>query len=1602
MARYRRFLKSLQRSFIALFRALAGLLVKAARTVFASKRHPSWRRSRLARMQQAGFVLPTVSLILVVMGLVVGALLIRTSTRMEEVIVARQTQEIENAASPALDRARSKLEALFARGTQGLPGEDILASWMLNDGTNNTEPLPPIDGNNPFDLPDETRLNLTDPGDVDGDGNVDPEKQGIDNAWVYCYPDGDVDQWCQDTGGTLVAYSIIFDTPNSGGTTPLLENFDRTGDNGNDSAVEQRADALQVRNGPILAETSQIDSSCEIEGGGERVDEGWFQDPVSAATFRKNFQVNAIALVPQNSNNPGATEFSSVGTIATMEMQQDRSANRGNKWGAWFLSDLEIYPGSVMDWNGSMHTQGNLFIGAPPDGGDFRSFLVSSPKSCLFSEEFSELTTASIETEQDQDNQNNEFITPGFQGQFGIGTILENIYQDQDFQIDLHTGGGTNTDASMNASNDSIDQSQGSSAPSDIFLDPVRLVTDGTLIARHRQEQLRNDENVDPRDWMRADSWETDQEDTFNGRFFHSGGDNKPRVDDLYRADNRAGPKATYGSNFKVGDNLPTNGGTLTDTALTSSDPINTGEPASVGLDGYWERRARNEGLRVIVGERLQLEDPGIGVDPADVGSDHINRQRMTLQDKLGAAQATLFYHHTNTDDDDNIVDFPVAAMASTVHPGTADTLKRSATFDQITFNAPNNFVGNGIFDPNNNDTDGNGNNIDIFGDDPNEVLVDFFTGRGTNGWEFTTSFNRNGTNNNNLFTPGTGPQGALLVALENLAEFSGDPDGAFPPIQDNNIHPYPLMTKWGNFSDLRRALTNMSSNGAPLDNNLNNTNYGGLSIADKSTIQSASFMLGMLAYNISYLNAYDYTNGGPNAGNQQDLINLNDDLAGINSQQPEQAIQAANTPFRKKLARLIALKEQINFDRDPGNYTCEMMQNPQPAWLGTITNNGNNNNNDLQSLCFPPDRNMDGNINQNDAKYPALYYIFPTTQHGEPRTNNYITNANNASNQPYQQMTNQDIADIALMPQAMDSWTLPKTDTLPTNTPMNSGQCSLTAIPNCSQFEVLEVDPALASAVDNNNYPTTPAPAGNDSVRVAFKDSALFNGREQMSVRVLNMDLDMLANNNINGDTWLAGGDDRPSNLQEGGIVYAFREDAVREEEIARPDGGNNWQANCASADAITSCANDATNQTDPPLNSDTQISAKSVDFFPDPDRRPYGFRIKNGADLRRNGNTDGNPDTDETESYGLSLISDQPVYIQGDFNLHSNEEFEEPLDDDWGNFYDRENLDSDFATAGGDNWRYSEIISDAVTIISDNFCDGSIEDGIIATGFNRNTAQNNPGDDLEALLTGNGTNDGNDPLTLNRGADLENDIYGCVDQTGSSGASSNSFPVTSYLNQNIGNANGFEDPSAWDREIQGDLGSPIQISADGNDNPRPSYNTNFYNGGYYNFTDVWGDFMLPVAADGQEVNTVMLSGIVPSRAQQSFGGLHNFPRLLEDWNGSTNKDLFISGSLLQLDFSHYATAPFDAEPWDPNSNNTTSDDEFIRHYAPPNRRWGYDVGLQFVQPGPVSKRLIQSAVARNEYYSEPELDDPYVENLRCATFNDGGTQVDPSATCP
>jgi hypothetical protein len=100
----------------------------------------------VARRGAEGFILPTVTLLLLMLSLTVGLLISRTANRSEQVIGQRKQREVYNAATPAIERAKSKLEYLFTQGgLPVLPAENDIVQVL---------------GNPTYDIPGEKRLLL--------------------------------------------------------------------------------------------------------------------------------------------------------------------------------------------------------------------------------------------------------------------------------------------------------------------------------------------------------------------------------------------------------------------------------------------------------------------------------------------------------------------------------------------------------------------------------------------------------------------------------------------------------------------------------------------------------------------------------------------------------------------------------------------------------------------------------------------------------------------------------------------------------------------------------------------------------------------------------------------------------------------------------------------------------------------------------------------------------------------------------------------------------------------------------------------------------------------------------------------------------------------------------------------------------------------------------------------------------------------------------------------------------------------------------------------------------------------------------------------------
>jgi hypothetical protein len=809
--------------------------------------------NRRGQSAVAGFVLPAAILLILILTLTVGAMTLRAFDRNVQVITNAQEKVLYNAATPAIDRARSKLEFLFDAGKDvrypgGTPFESYLVGMLTNDGTTNgVGKLPGTDSNgnpitDPYTLPDEKRVDI-------GSPNGPALDTIADNAWRFR-----TDTNGDGTPDASVIYSIIFSTPPELGTQKPPERLLVMTD-------QQKADIGVVRNGPLSSQSRLAGCNAGADAGGNGfTKEAWFEDVGDTSKIRKNFQVNAIVI-------PDDPKVAAV----TMEFQQDRQIVKGNKWGAWFRYDLEIFPGPVFNWNGAMHTEGNMTFS--PESG-FTAYLVSAPGSCLYQRESSELSATNV---------NDPTGLGDFIGHVAVGKTGRPPYRGANGSTTIHIHPASNAgpptqQPTLTTANDA---SLEPAAISNVASDPVTIVLD----EKTQSVKATDRNNRAGSAWTAAKFTSTALDDRFVSK-----AEKVPFVDDLYRADDRWGPKPKYfdgplgagrvPAGTAIGTEIPgavPAGSVPTANSPLVSTPAPTGKvPQVIGLDGYWERRAYTEGLRLLVGERLELGNIGGWVTPRDVNRNnfielknngvdvptpsantplpligdktattpaqlselegdplypptvapfpfrqgttlpHLTQQRRTLRDNVPAVQSATVYHAAVGQKD-----YPVACMAMTVHPGTQNTLRQSINFFPTSFKN---------------------------GASTNDALLlsDFFNGRGTDGWEYEPP-----GGDAAQFVAQLAPGQPLRIALENLANFAGDPDGAFPPKQEaGRIHPYPALTMWGNYSNLKRALGKLQTSG-----------YNNLSVADKSYIQTAACSLGMLATNIDQLQKFDPTN---------------------------------------------------------------------------------------------------------------------------------------------------------------------------------------------------------------------------------------------------------------------------------------------------------------------------------------------------------------------------------------------------------------------------------------------------------------------------------------------------------------------------------------------------------------------------------------------------------------------------------------------------------------------------------------------------------------------------------------------------------------------
>jgi len=376
------FKSKLSKVIVSLLRRVLGVTRSGAKRLMRAMLRSLMAMGRRARLPVAGFVLPTVTMVLLVVILLTVAITLRSFDRGNLARNVRVNQQVLAAATPALDRAKAKIEYLLGPGkpTLDTPSDETLYQTMSSYDT----------GTDFYTFGDEQRLILK--ADLSGDNNPTPddpkgstltqsgeEKEALNTAWTY-----PVDTNSDGKFDTFTLYGIYFRTPRI--TTPTR------------NTPRQRR-PLDARTPPM--QTGKSDQAC-TQGQGTVADlvgnSGWERRD---GRFQKSFFVYTVN-VPITDEDIAAKgldpakfqRFTGNPSISALEYQQDQSLIPLSNNAVVYEDDLDISPGPPLNLNGRIVTNSNLLVSGLGGARNIKLFQVSSKDSCFYSPENSKIVVA--------------------------------------------------------------------------------------------------------------------------------------------------------------------------------------------------------------------------------------------------------------------------------------------------------------------------------------------------------------------------------------------------------------------------------------------------------------------------------------------------------------------------------------------------------------------------------------------------------------------------------------------------------------------------------------------------------------------------------------------------------------------------------------------------------------------------------------------------------------------------------------------------------------------------------------------------------------------------------------------------------------------------------------------------------------------------------------------------------------------------------------------------------------------------------------------------------------------------------------------------------
>ena len=1201
----------LSKVIVSLLRRIAGVTRSGAKRLMRAMLQALMAMGRRARLPVAGFVLPTVTMVLLVVILLTVAIVFRSFDRANIARNVRVNQQVLAAATPALDRAKAKIQFMLYEDPQrptSTPSDREMYRMMATYPPNPSATDPDL-----YTFGEEERLKvnlrgatLADPKVTETGFNLETSKS-INTAWRY-----PVDTNNDGKFDTFTLYGILFRSPERNNTLgdPNLGEF------------KTARGQLDARTPPMSGKA--LNPNC-VQGGGTVAslvgDSGWYKID---GKLKKSFFVYTVNVpIKQediaNVSNPSKyLPFTGTPSISALEYQQDQSRVPLANNAVVYEDDLDISPGLALNLNGRIFTNSNFLVTSLGTANDVKLYQVSSEDSCFYEQENSKIVVAGN-------------VVNGWSGD----NKKRNAVQVHLFKKLGSVGGrsGTMVTAAKTIQNPSPAAESTSQESLKVLYNNEEYADRLSLLVATQMGPPIPPNNVPEQDFLNSDPFlvqrrpkATQTREQALREYF------KQMLRKVPFAE--VGPPGVGATQLKASDTYgPTPPKTSplegTQDTLRPLDTIKWSIPdaATTGIaltpgqlketpkiEGSTLETEQELGDRVDVGNNLPAQRWENGKFTSGTYAPTGRKPKVTKLADVGATDRGGFWEGAAAETPKNPLD-GIGGLRVITSAGVYERI--NSFLPPPTWIKPSDgtLLGNGAADTY---------------DDPTTLATEKYP----------------------VVWPDTMPMSPL---------------GVGSLVYDNAVGlPY-VNTNWKTLSATPPALGTFIPPGGLTPTGLT---AGVATIIEPTPIKYAKGDLRMRATAV-----YHYVKGG------YDPTVKPLDFSKI---EPFACVSSYYDPSTASTAKNLSTLPDVSGQ----NLTLN------PPELGTPGDQVGSNNGIVYGK--PADRRQAVAVLGADG-------LLSTTPNDLGTQANYVFPDGRFANEPLRKALlkvpgERKLAERAAIDSTMCALKILAAPTTDFSTDIPNGAIQEVAFLNAREIKAIDRDdwttPFVNEAFTLSSPFAPPAP-----VKLTAELTGNYNQpleeREPLEIRATKIDLNLLRGKSVGGEPL----------LPYSGIIYASRDDALPDRSFR-----------IAAASILGG------------IDEDRSATVSSTDSLIDPTRKPNGILLVNGKELAR---VPPLPPTvaNVVREKGLTLASNLPVYIKGDFNVHTQEEFGvpkvPPVAFDWSKFYDRTaaDLNKNFACrpndprlsgcTTGDAWRPANVLADSVTLFSDNYRFGFRNEG-------------------------------------------------------------------------------------------------------------------------------------------------------------------------------------------------------------------------------------------------------------------------------------------------